>query len=578
MLKTKHTLAGLVMVLAGTQLWTTPVMADLATAQSYLKEAQELISNRDYEKATAKLELAEVEAEDAPAAAKAPVTAAIQQARQDLAAQRSAADKPKFQRKLRNLMDDAESGVGNLVIWPGIERQLTELFADPGARAVLPAEIATAEKKFATFRKLHLRKAGAELGGRAQASVQALEALWKENKALLADADTSPNSRESALEKIGREATRTRELLAQLPADEDGTKALLARVEVVTTEFTTLGLGEQVKEVLERLQRYLDGYADDFKGWEKEAATPAPTWAAFTHETSASMSAFRAPRTVAFRDRTEEFLKSLQDNQSYQAVASAPPLKAYVEGVRGQHKQAFSNLLGRIQPLVAVALKTPIKDPSDLDRLGSAIRLALGEESPEGKALRSKLDAQLAAHAAASTGAEEAQQKLVTTLQAKAEEVWPGLIEGLAGTTEINLQKPGQAIRFTSDNLMGYRFKPGDFYFATTIKGFPVAARFDPSLKAAIDALEAKIGRSLGDNDDDGKWEVFAVVTKQKARLLAKRQAEAKGTIDGIDVKIEGEYAEPVEAVILDIVAARCGPFAGSKAKGILRLDGSVGK
>jgi hypothetical protein len=71
---------------------------------------------------------------------------------------------------------------------------------------------------------------------------------------------------------------------------------------------------------------------------------------------------------------------------------------------------------------------------------------------------------------------------------------------------------------------MGYRFKPGDFYFATTLGGITVAGRVDPALMKQITATETAIGQPLGDDDADGRWEVIAVVTDHKARLMAKRQ------------------------------------------------------
>ncbi len=68
-------------------------------------------------------------------------------------------------------------------------------------------------------------------------------------------------------------------------------------------------------------------------------------------------------------------------------------------------------------------------------------------------------------------------------------------------------------------------------------------------------------------------------MTDRKARLMAKRQVEASGKIDNtIDVKVKGEYAEPVDAVVIDIIAAKIGPFAGAKDRGVLKEDGTLAK
>ncbi|MEI6236007.1 MAG: hypothetical protein WCT04_23375 [Planctomycetota bacterium] len=97
-------------------------------------------------------------------------------------------------------------------------------------------------------------------------------------------------------------------------------------------------------------------------------------------------------------------------------------------------------------------------------------------------------------------------------------------------------------------------------------------------LKSQIAETEKAIGRSLGDNDDDGKWDIIAVVTDKKTKLMSKRQAESTGKVDGADVKITTEYAVEVDAVVIEIIAAKCGPFAGAKGRGVLKIDGTVGK
>ncbi len=553
-----------------------PMLADSSSAKAFLDEAHQLITTGDIPKATAKLELAEAEIEDAPAAEKAAFATALKAARSEILARQSAADLPKYKRKLGNLLDDAEGAIGNLATWPGTASQLAELLANPAVRALLPAETEAAEKKFATFRKLHGRKAAVELAGRATDLVTRLESTWKEHKPLFADPDSSPNSRESAIDDTQRDADRARQLVSQLPPEDEVSRQLLARIDLVVSDFSGVALAGKAAEFAARFQENLASYRDDFEGWEKEAGQPAPTWDAYTRETSRPMSAFKAPRTVAFRDRAADILRNLAERSDYKAVADAAAVKAPVAALQAKLDQASTFLAKRVQPIAAAALKAPIKDPNDLSRLSSDIRLALGEDSPVAKDLMARIQARIDANEAATSGAANATEQLIATLRTKADEAWPTLQQGLKGTTEIDLSKPGQAIRFTADNLMGYRFKPGDFYFATTLSGFPVAARFDPSLQSAIKAIEERIDRSIGDSDDDGKWEVFAIVTSKKARLLARRQIDAKGTIEGLDVRVKGEYADPVDAVVIDIVAAKCGPFAGAKGRGTLKPDGSV--
>jgi hypothetical protein len=98
-------------------------------------------------------------------------------------------------------------------------------------------------------------------------------------------------------------------------------------------------------------------------------------------------------------------------------------------------------------------------------------------------------------------------------------------------------------------------------------------------LMKQITATETAIGRSLGDDDSDGRWEIIATVTDRKAKLMARRVVEGTAKVNnGADVNVKAEYAEPVDAIVIDIIAAKMGPFAGAKDRAVLKEDGTFGK
>lgn len=178
-----------------------------------------------------------------------------------------------------------------------------------------------------------------------------------------------------------------------------------------------------------------------------------------------------------------------------------------------------------------------------------------------------RIQARIDANEAATTGAANATEQLIATLRAKADEAWPTLQQGLKGTTDIDLSKPGQAIRFTADNLMGYRFKPGDFYFATTLPASPSPlASIPPSSppsrpsrrRSNVPSGTATTMGSGGLRRRDLEGPAPRTTTDRRQGYL----------IEGLDVRVKGEYADPVDAVVIDIVAAKCGPFAGAKGRG----------
>jgi vancomycin resistance protein YoaR len=573
-----------VLAVAGSLVFLTPSMAraDAQAAQGYLKEAQELIDRHELEDAASKLELAEAELDDATPAEQAPLKAAIDEAKQKIAQATAAADKPKYERKLTNAMSEAEQSIGNLATWPGAEDRVNEVLNDEAAKVALGPELDAAAKKFATFKRLHVRKASVQIEAEVDSNLKNWETEWAESKAKLTDPNTSSSAMDSEIESAERNLTRARKEVGRLDKEDARLKEFTARLDKMAAEFTQLALAGRVKEVADTLHRKVDLYKDDWGGYEKETA--GPTWEQFRGLNSEEMSAFLAPRTRVFITRMNGLLTNLEDDEDYKSVQSDPGIKSIVDDVKTKRDAAYAKMVKFIGPVVDGALKSTAKENNVVDRLKDDVRLAIGEKSPEGAAFKTSLEQKLAGNTAATTGAEDAKAKLIVMLQGRATLAWPKLKEGISTTTDYDMSKPdkfkGKNISFTSDNLMGYRFKPGgDFYFATTLGGFPVAGRIDPMLMKQITATETAIGRSLGDDDSDGRWEIIATVTDRKAKLMARRVVEGTAKVNnGADVNVKAEYAEPVDAIVIDIIAAKMGPFAGAKDRAVLKEDGTFGK
>lgn len=126
----------------------------------------------------------------------------------------------------------------------------------------------------------------------------------------------------------------------------------------------------------------------------------------------------------------------------------------------------------------------------------------------------------------------------------------------------------GKYIKIVTDNLMGYRFKVGDFPFATTLDGYAIAAKYAPAVKTAIAQVEKELDRSLGDNDDDGRWTIIARVEGTQGKMRRRVKIDVAGT--------SVEKAEAVDAPIITIVAAHIGPLSVATDKGMAQEDGKV--
>ena len=549
-------------------------MADDAAARAYIQEAATLIANQDYDRAHAKLELADVELEDLTGDTKAAVAALIKETQASITTAKSSQHRPRYLRALDNLLSEAESDIGNLATWPTSERKIAELYADANAQSSIADELAAAQSKFNTFRKLHTRKATAAIAQQITSDVESAESQWADTKEMFEEDPESTNS--YAVDKTRRYVDDARKRLATLPSDNEIGMQLSARLDIIMAELTDIALSSQASEMVAQLERQFTLYENEWGGWEEETDAP-PSWDDFRRNKTNAMAAFGAPRTRIFRERIQDFIDNLANDTNYQEVAGSASVKAVIDDILTQFARAKSSLLARIETLLPTALTANVQDAYDYERLERDIGRTLGEDSPSATPLMAKVRTKLTAHEQGVAYAEQAGADQIDALFAKAEEVWPTLYAGLSWAEEINLSEAGQTIGFLADNLVGYRFTPGTYYYATTIGGTPVAMTIDAQTMAGIKNIEALLGRALGDDDRDGKWDVIATVTDRKTTLQARKQAESSGTIGGLDVSMSHDYTEPVEAVVIEMLAAKCGPFAGAKGRGVLKTDGTVG-
>jgi hypothetical protein len=247
-------------------------------------------------------------------------------------------------------------------------------------------------------------------------------------------------------------------------------------------------------------------------------------------------------------------------------------------------------VLSGVKAVVDGADKDTISADSkdNFDRLEDSLRVLFTNDSggQDGKVAeaRARVLKKIQAFVDTTEGAEKAREEWYKKSSVAAAGTWPEISKNFNAESGFDPSNPGafkdKLIKFETDNLMGWRFKPGDFAFASTIDGLPIAGRYSPDVKKAIEEVQQKMGRDLGDNDDDGRWTVIARVTGKTGRMMQKKTAEGditeKGTGDVVG-KYTVDYADPVDAPIIEIVAARCGPLAVGQDVGMAKDDGTIG-
>ncbi len=558
---------------------SSAAFADAAAAAKYVEDAKTEIEQHRYDAAKAKLELADTELEGVAAADKAPVAASIEAAKKQMADASLADNKIKYTRELERVMTDAEGAVGNLATWMGAENRANELFSNADAKAALGDDLTAAQKKFATFKKLNDRKAGAAIAEQTESSVKEFEAFWADAKAKIIKSET-PGDKDTAITDTDRKLEDIRKTVAALPQDADSTKAFKARVDKIGAEYTQLALADKVKEKATRLKDEFDSYKDEFAGWEQETA--GPTFEEYRQTSGETMHALKAPKTEKFVSRSDYWLDNRKEDEDFKKLQSAPEIKAIYDKVIADRNTALAKMEKFADALLADMEKQTL-DQNKVDKI-KTFEDGL-KNNIQGS---SKLDAYTKrAHALVDKfenqgkAGEAAAAAYYKTMTEKAAAAWPDMKAKFTVTEGFDPNKPGDLkgkyIRITSRNRMGWDYNTGDFQYATTLNGTPIAGKYDPTVAAAVKEVESKMGRALGDSDDDGDWEVIALVEGSTGKLSKRVNVEGKiSDTHGNTATVTGERAEVVDAPIVTIVAAHCGPLAVAAGAGSVKENGAV--
>lgn len=481
-------------------------------------------------------------------------------------------DAPTATRRADSALQEVQESVNNRVTFEGHAADLERLLGN--YEALLNAEqLVQYRAQLKLAREEYQRFAVGEDLVRLGDTVTALEAEWSEVQATLESSD-SPNARDGAIDDLRRSIDSARTDLAKLPADR--TAAYEQRIDTLAQVFESkVGVGE-ASERLASLEEYWQRDTAETAGWEQETAVD---YATYVSTRSAATSAFGMPKTLEFFEQATHKLEQVREE------GNAPA--AYVEKLERIRSESRAKLLAAANTLVGAATEKPAGDEKAREALGlldESLRVTLNaEQDADFGALATRTQDWIKAAAAADTSSEEGRARYYEQMGVSAKAAWPQMEQHYEVARGFDPTNPGalegQLIRIETDNLMGWRFNTGDFPFATTISGLPVAATYSPEVAAAIAQVEGKLGRALGDSDDDGRWTIIAEVTGRMGKMSLRKQVEGDIRDSSSGEKLgtyRGEEAETVDAPILDIVAAYVGPLAVASGVGAARADGSL--
>lgn len=477
-------------------------------------------------------------------------------------------------RRVESAVEDVQESVHNRVTFEGHAADLEELLSDYQSLLSMQ-QVENYREALDAARAEYQRFASDEDLKRLDDQVGVLEGQWLELQTQLSSSELSPNDRAAAVEDLRGEVGRLG--VAQAKLAGTGAEVLGQRIGRLSQALETAVGSAETSAQLANLREYWQRDSAETVGWEQEQAVDFVTYG---QTRSQSSNAFGLPRTLArFELATRKLEQAREQN--------AP--EVYIAEVEAARMGSRARLLAAITQLVDQGQARDVGDESareSMQRLDEALAVTLdaGRDHDFGQ-LAARTGAWLKAAADADTDSEEGRQRYYERMTVSAAAAWPQMESQFEVARGFDPTNPGamegQLIRVETDNLMGWRFKVGDFPFATTLSGLPVAAVYDPAVAAAIAEVEGKLGRALGDSDDDGRWTIIAQVTGKMGRMQLRKQIEGDIRDASNGEKLgtyRGEEAEAVDAPILRIVAAHVGPLAVSARIGAAQVDGSLAK
>ena len=462
------------------------------------------------------------------------------------------------------LIAAAKESLGNPdTLEPQLKEAETVLKKADVKKALGDAKVASVTKQIAALRKASQAQQHDADIEQFKKSIERLENELPD--ALKAIGGDDSSDRDSAIRNFqGRDYQLIEKIIERMPADDADAKPLIARFRKVNDPFLASVAKVNGGEAAERLKRSWTSYADDFAGWDKE--TTVPKFDELTKRQSAAMSALGMPKTVALASRATEWLtSSVDESEDLKPLLTDAPVKGIVDQVRGNRDAAQKKLVAAADSILKDAAAATLNQ-SSRDRLESFVNDDL-RHALEGSAKLEDLQARgkvlLAKFDQAAGGAAADKEKRYDELVQKAQSDWPAMLKQYKPQAGFDPTKgaswKGKVVHFAAvNNRLGWDYKTDSYHFAMSIDGHPVAGRFVPAIRAEVKKVLAETGK---DALPEEPCDVVAVVGGS-CKLQRRVNREGKVVVEGVTANVESESWEPEDAVLLQIVAFRCGPVA----------------
>jgi hypothetical protein len=546
-------------------------LAGETEAREYIEKAKKDVADNNAGSAKTNLDMAEAELDGVADGPKKTLTDQIAKLRESMNASANSEEREALKKDIDKQLADMKRSLDDGRPINDDIKTLDETLNDKKNAQLLGADnLAGIQKKLSTYRKIAAKRNAEKALERLKTEVESVTKRLAEVREDLARGikEEMPAVRDSALETMSHMVDDLEKLVGMVGEDNPKAAEEIAFYKKTKAEYESAYAKARTGDKLDQMTRGWEIYKEEWDGWEKETGTL--TFSQMLKEQSEAMSKLNGPKSVELVERANIWLAARANDDDYKLIKDDPRVKALVEDIRAKRQTAWDKLARNADAVLkeAEGMKIDFDARNRLDTfVRDDLRIAL-EEYPKLPELQARGYKLVKAFDDEKMGAEKAAEKAYADATAAAEQTWPKIVEKYKpaeGFDPANWKAfKGKVIRLQdASNRMGWDYKPGDFDFAMTINGVALAGKYDPAIQAAIASLRERTKHGL---PLETPYDVFAIV-ETEGKLMQRVQGESKGKVEGVEVTATWEKSEPVDAVVLRIVALHCGPVAASAGR-----------
>jgi hypothetical protein len=341
------------------------------------------------------------------------------------------------------------------------------------------------------------------------------------------------------------------------PSDADG-QALAARLAKMEKAYAAT-LAEWLEDhVVGKLRQSWNMTEESFAGWEDEKQ--GPSWEVFVEGSARGSENLHMLKTMNVIRECTHWLRNTADEQK--EFGHVDGVKSLVTEATETLEKAAKKVHNAFERLIDEAerasLPTSRRDLEKPQRVSSSVARWF-EMTPYQEANVARANALCAKWEATLEKLDRDGRELYKKLEAEAAVDWPEILKTIKFESgfdpkEVASWKNKTVLLTGLYNRSGWDFT--GTHWAARVNDVPVAGNFEQKITMAMEDISRRTRQPI---DDHQEWQVVGVI---EGPGTIKKRVHHEMTVKGTNEKIKTESWDPVDCVMIRIIALHAGPVA----------------